>query len=65
MVSTPEGLTHNSTFSTGLSVPENNPSARKPLHQFYEVLDVKQKTDVFRLGDAKSNNKAITAGNML
>ena len=30
-----------------------NPSARKSLHQFSEVLDVKQKTDVRRLGNSK------------
>ena len=35
-----------------------DPSARKPLCQFSELLNVKQETDFLRLCDAKSNLKA-------
>ena len=42
-----------------------NPSAIKSLRKFSEVLDVKQKTDVHRLGATKSKRKAIISGNML
>ena len=35
-----------------------NHSARKPLRQFSELLNVKQENDFLRLCDAKSNLKA-------
>ena len=41
-----------SPMSPGPSVNVNNPSARKSLHQFSEVLDVKKKTAICRLGAA-------------
>ena len=40
-------------------------SARKKLNQFYEVLDVKPKTAVRKLGAAKSKIKDTRAGSML
>ena len=42
-----------------------NPSARKSLCLFTEVLYVKNKTDVRQLGAAKSESKAIRAGIIL
>ena len=53
MVSTPEGFTDISKMSPSQSVTAKIPSARKPLNQFLEALDVKHKTDVRRLGSAK------------
>ena len=41
------------------------PMARKPLRHFTEVLDVKHKTAICRLGAAKSKRKSIRAGTML
>ena len=46
MVSTPEKFTNNSTMSPRPSVTVRNPSARKSLRIFTEVLDVKNKTSV-------------------
>ena len=40
------------------------PSARKPLSQFSEVLDVTQKNNFLRLGAAKSKRKDIRTVNM-
>ena len=48
IVSTPKGLTENIPTSIRTSVTINKPSTRKPLHQCYELFNVKQKTDVFR-----------------
>ena len=65
MVSTSEGFTDNSLISYGPSVTVRNPSAKKLLRQFNEVLDVKQKTAVCRLGADKSDHKAIMSVTML
>ena len=54
MVSTPKGFSDNITIPPGSSVTDKKNSAIKSLHQFTEVLDVKKKTVVRRLGDAKS-----------
>ena len=43
MVSTPEGITDNSTMAVVALDTMNNPSARKLLLQFLALLDVKQK----------------------
>ena len=59
MVPTPEEFTDNSTISSGPYITAKNTSARKPLHQLTEVLDVKQKTSVSRVRATKSNHKAI------
>ena len=53
MVSTSEGFTENRPLSPGPYVTVKNPSARKLLHQFTELLDVKNKTVVHRLGAVK------------
>ena len=42
-----------------------NPSAIKSLRQFSDTFHVKHRTDVCRLGAAKSKCKAIRSGNML
>ena len=65
MVSTPERFTDNSPIPPGPSVTIINPSAAKSLHLFTEVLDVKNKSAVRRVGDPTSNHKAIRAGSML
>ena len=42
-----------------------NASARKSLIQFSDVFDIKQETEFYRFGAAKSSRKAIIAGNKL
>ena len=42
-----------------------NTSAGKPLGQFTELMDVKKKNAVFRLGADKSKHKAIRSGSIL
>ena len=64
LVSFPEGLTNNITMPIRPSVPVKNPSVIKSLCQFSEVLEVKLKTNVCRLGNSKSNNKSIITGNI-
>ena len=58
-VSTPKVFTDNSPLSPGPYVTVKNPSAKKSIRPFSEVLDVKQETDFWRLGAAKSNHKVI------
>ena len=53
MVSPPGGLTDNIPMSLITSIPVDKPIPGKPLRQFSELLDVKQKTDVCRLCAAK------------
>ena len=65
MVSTTEGLTENIPMSLNTSVPVDKPNARNPFRKFSELLDVKQKTYVRRLGDAESKYKAIRTGHIL
>ena len=62
---TPDIFTDNITMSPGTSVTIRNPIARKPLHPFTEVLDVKKKTSSIRLGAAKSKRKATRSGSVL
>ena len=38
---------------------------KKSQRQFSQVLDIKQKGDVLRVDDAKSNSKEVTTGSML
>ena len=45
-------------------VTVKNPSARISIHIFTEVLDVKNKTTVHRVGAAKLKRKAIRSGTM-
>ena len=65
MVSTPEVFINNSPISYIQYVTVKKPSAIKPLHKFLEALDVKHKTFVHRLGDAKSKLNSIVSGNTL
>ena len=65
MVSTTEIFTDNSLMSPGSPMIVKKWSARKSLHLFTEVFDVKKKTAVYRLGSAKSNHKSIISGSML
>ena len=58
MFYTPEGLSHNSWITVGMSVNMNNPSERNPLGQFLVPLDVKQKTVVHILRSFKTNFKS-------
>ena len=53
MVSTPEIFTENIPIPHGPPVTVRNPSARKSLHLFTEVLDVKNKTIVYLFGAVK------------
>ena len=62
MVSTPEELTDNIPMKVAANSTRENPSARKSLHQFHEMLGVKQKTSVHRLGFANEKHKAIKRG---
>ena len=63
MFSTPEYFTENSPISPIQYVTEKKPSAIISLPHFYEALDVKHKTDVCRLGAAKSERKSIRSVN--
>ena len=65
MVSTPKRFTDNSPISPGPPIIDKKCSARKSLHLFTEALDVKNKTTVRRVGDAKSKLKAISSVSMV
>ena len=65
MVSTIDIFTDNSPMSPGPPMIVKKCSERKSLCLFAEILDVKSKTAVCRVGAAKSNSKAIIAGSML
>ena len=54
MLSAPEGLTGCSPMEVGMSGITNKPSARKYFDHFYELLDVKHKTYLRRLGAVKA-----------
>ena len=62
MVSTPEVFTNDGTISPMKSTPVNKPSYRKSLCLFTNILDVKKKTDIRRVGAAKLERKAIKYG---
>ena len=57
MVSNPEVFTNNSTRSPMTPTPVKKPSARKSLCLFTNILYVKNKTAIRRVGAAKSNHK--------
>ena len=65
MVYSTERFTDNIPMSPGTPVTLRKPSARKPLYLFTEVLYVKKKTDIRKLGAAKSELKAIIGGIMV
>ena len=52
-------------MSLGPFVTVKTPSARKSLRIFTEVLDVKKKTDVLRVGAAEPKRKEIISGSVL
>ena len=58
LVSTPEGCTDNILMTPKPYMYTKNTSARKPLRQFTETLDVKHKTYVLRFGASKAKRKA-------
>ena len=62
MVSTPEGLTNDSTTSPTTSTPFKKPHARKSLCLFTNILDVKKKTDTRQFRAAKSELKVNKYG---
>ena len=53
LVSKPEGCTGNSTMTPNPYVSNKKHSARKPIRQFTDILDVKLKTAVCGFGAAK------------
>ena len=62
MVSTPEEFTDNSPRYPMTPTPVNKKSARKSLFIFTNILDVKKKTYIGRVGANKSKHKEIKAG---
>ena len=64
MISTLEGRRDNIAISLSMSLPVKKPRARKALCQFYEVLNVKQKTSVNSLGANESDIKDIITCHM-
>ena len=61
MVSTTEGLNDKSTRSPMTPTLVKKPSARKSPCIFTNILDVKKKTAIHRVGAAKLKRKAIKA----
>ena len=61
MVSTTEGFNDNSNISTMTPTPVKKLNARKSLCIFTNILDVKKKTAIHRVGAAKLKRKAIKA----
>ena len=59
MVSTPEEFTNIIPITPKPSGYTKKSSARKPLHQFTETLDVTHKTGFCRFCASKANNKEI------
>ena len=57
MISTTKGITENSPISVDASDITKKPSARKPLHQFSDLFDAKQKTAARQKGAAKMKHK--------
>ena len=64
IVSTPERFTDNIPISPGPPMIVKKCSARKSLHLFTEVLDVKNKTSVRQVVACKSKRKAIKSGSI-
>ena len=65
MFYTLEGFTHKIPMSPVPLVTVKNPSARKSLHKFTELLDVKKETSVRQLGATKFKRNAIRAVSIL
>ena len=62
MVYTPEGVTDNSPNVPITSTPVKKPSPRKSLCLFTNILDVKPKTEKFRIMAAKSKRRSMKVG---
>ena len=62
MVSTTERLTINSPTEVAASSIDKKHSARKPISNFSDIFDVKNKITVLQLGSAKKKHKAIRKG---
>ena len=58
-------LTDNRPRSTMKPTPVNKPSARKSLRLFTNILYVKKKAAICRVGSTKSKRKAIKPGTTL
>ena len=65
MVYNPEGFTNNSPRSPMTPKPAKKPSARKSMCIFTNILDVKKKTSIRRIGASKSKHKPIKSGTTL
>ena len=64
-VSIPEGCTNNIPMTHNPYMSTKKPSARKPLCQFTEILDVKNKISVCSFGSVKEKCKANKKINVL
>ena len=64
-VQTIEGFTDNSPNMPMTSKPVKKPSASKSLCLFTKILDVKQKTEKFRIVAAKSKRRDMKVGTSL
>ena len=62
MVWTTEGLTGKIPMSVVTPGINKKTTTRKPIHQFSELFDVKEKTTVLRLGFSKTKRKATRKG---
>ena len=62
MVSTSEGFSNNSPRPPMTQLKLNKPIARKSLCLFTNLLDVKNRTTIRQVRDAKSKRKAIKVG---
>ena len=65
MVSNTEGVTDNSPNEPMTSKPSNKQSARKSLHLFTKILNVRPKTANCRIVAEKSKRRSIKVGNSL
>ena len=59
MVYTPEKITDYSPSLPMTQATAKKPSARKSLHLFTNIFDVKKRTAIYRVGYEKSKRRAI------
>ena len=57
MVSNPEGFSNNSPIIVSASGTYKKPIEIKSLHQFSDLFDIKQKTDICQLGSDDMKHK--------
>ena len=62
IVSTPEEIIEDSPSLSVTQTEIKKPSARKSLRLFTTIFDVKKRTDIRRVGAAKSKRRAIKFG---